>query len=199
MDKNFRRCCAGYEIYADTDADAMCYGRARVLEFSLSLPRMRTLGAGVDYLAFNAFYANMGAQLRNEARLELYPAAAKRYAENSDDFTPCSLTVECEIPLISERLACVLIRRKSECGVGCLSCSAQSWLVCEGRRLKLAELFLPDCCPQKLLRGQWLPDADFYLTPSSLVLVGCDCRRSEIPLCRLRGCLNAGLLPGGRP
>ncbi len=151
-----------YEVIREQISDLLRYRDVPVLVSELTLPRLRTHGAAVDYIKINGHYSDLAASLRNRARLELYPEAAAAWEaaqETGADFTPYSLTTRLEATLVAPTLLSLVVDVITDTGaVSTVERCPGNWLVCSGQPLKPAQFFRPDCRWEEHLRSRILAE-----------------------------------------
>ena len=139
-----------YEVATDRSMEELYYEDVLMLSYDISLPKLRTQGAPIAYIPINQWYSNLAAQLRNHARLELYPMAIEDYQRRQEEnfpFNPYDLTAVHQVTYTSSRLFSTF-EDVSEYTGGAhpnTTRGGQTWDLCKGTKLKLSDLFIQNC------------------------------------------------------
>ncbi len=154
----------GYEVIGETTDDVLYYEETPVLRSKITLPKLRTTGAAINYIKINTWYQNLASQDRNHARLVLYPAAVDDYLDavkNKRPFHMHDYLVTYEAQLVAVDLFSATVDTLTyEGGANPTTIrTAQTWLTYSGNMLKAEDFFKPACRYKELIFERVLAQA----------------------------------------
>ncbi len=156
--------CVGYEVIGETTGDTLYYEETPVLRSKITLPKLRTTGAAINYIKINAWYQNLASIDRNSVRLVLYPAAVDDYLDavkNKRPFNMHEFLVIYEAQLVAQDLFSATVDTLTyEGGANPTTVrTAQTWLTASGNMLKVDDFFKPSCRYKELIFNSVLAQA----------------------------------------
>jgi len=166
MNETLLKCgCVGYDVIGETTGDTLNYEETPVLRSKITLPKLRTTGAAINYIKINAWYQNLASQDRNHARLVLYPAAVDDYLDSVKDKRPFNtheFLVTYEAQLVAQDLFSATVDTLTyEGGANPTTVrAAQTWLTGSGYMLKAEDFFKPACRYKDLIFSNVLAQAE---------------------------------------
>jgi len=166
MNETLLKCgCVGYEVIGETTGDILNYEETPVLRSKITLPKLRTTGAAINYIKINAWYQNFASADRNYARLVLYPAAVDDYLDSVKDKRPFNMhefLVTYEAQLVARDLFSATVDTLTyEGGANPTTVRvAQTWLTESGTMITPEDFFKPACRYKELIFDKVLAQAE---------------------------------------